>query len=110
MRPGKAKHQPTGAVSPKSGGVAPVSHSGRRRNLIERHPEHPELCYHECPACGGSIPQPFVMGAGPVAYLHRRKGRPPCRVIIDPGVGHFVVHGSESLEAALVRQVGGVTS
>jgi hypothetical protein len=106
----KRRTKPTGAHSPKSGGGAPVSRYTARRNLIERHPEHPELCYHDCPACGQRIPQPFLSGAGPVAYLHRRRGAPVCRVIVHPGTGQYVVHGSESLEDALVRQVGGVTT
>lgn len=73
--------------------------------MIHNHDKHPDLCYHTCPSCKGRIPEAFVRGGTPLSYLHKRKNRPPCRLIIVPGVHSFPVNGQESMEDALARQI-----
>lgn len=91
-------------------GDAPVSVPPTYGTMIRRHPDHPTLFYHECPLCHRELPHPFMSGETPVAYVHRRPGRKDCRLIVYPGESTYAVRHWESLEDALVRQVGGMTA
>lgn len=71
--------------------------------MIHPHPEHPELCYHDCPACRERLPTPFLRGSTPVAMSHPRSHHANCRILIIPGVSARVVGSGERFEEALVR-------
>lgn len=49
--------------------------------------------------------EPFVAGAGPIAWIHRRGRRSVCRIIVDPGRATYVVDDDVSLEEALMAVI-----
>ena len=67
-----------------------------------------DLVYLRCPVCGRKIEEPFVRGSGPVAFVHRHRGRKNARLVVVPdpdGDDHriFRVGGDRSIEAVLIE-------